>query len=146
VVSLVHLLGARRQVPTRIPVEGRLVPLGIQKVGRGRTVSRVRIWPIQTALSSTGRHLTTRGDTMRLGTKWVLVPESYSPPLVLVARARLKAAPRGRLMWVRARAPHRSLQRCASGSTYPNGSCRSVDHATSRSLASMRGSSLRLFG
>ena len=33
------------------------------------------------AVSNTGRHVTTRRDTMRLGTKWVLVPETDSPPL-----------------------------------------------------------------
>jgi hypothetical protein len=49
-------------------------------VGRGRRVSRVLQLPVQQGISNTERPLATPKNTRRVGTKWVLVPKTYSPP------------------------------------------------------------------
>jgi hypothetical protein len=52
----------------------------LELVGRGRTVSRVLFREFRLAIRNTVRHLTTRCDTMRLGTRWVLVPKTFCLP------------------------------------------------------------------
>ena len=49
-------------------------------LGRERRVSRVLFSPIQMGVANTGRHLTTRYDTMRLCTKCVLVRKTFCLP------------------------------------------------------------------